>query len=124
MTELRIAVAVVTMGNRPAEVDALLESVAKQDLAPHRIVVVGVKLSDTGAAFSAYRTCTLMPNRFIAVEDAVRLILDQIDVDAGALRQVAERSAAERVPVPPAVAQRATYVFYEEPGDSAEAEET
>jgi len=37
----RIAVAVVTMGNRPAEVDALLESVAKQDLAPARIVIVG-----------------------------------------------------------------------------------
>ncbi|MFB8754752.1 SCO2522 family protein [Streptomyces nigra] len=83
-----------------------------------------VKLSDTTAAFSAYRTCSLMPNRFVAVEDAVRLILDQIDVDAGALRQVAERSAAEGVPVPAAVAQRATYVFYEEPGDSAGAEET
>ncbi|MFH9661651.1 glycosyltransferase family 2 protein [Streptomyces sp. NPDC017248] len=37
----RIAVAVVTMGNRPAEVDALLESVAGQDLAPARIVIVG-----------------------------------------------------------------------------------
>ncbi len=33
--------AVVTMGNRPEEVDALLESVAKQDLAPVRIVIVG-----------------------------------------------------------------------------------
>ncbi|MFE5815415.1 SCO2522 family protein [Streptomyces sp. NPDC056479] len=83
-----------------------------------------VKLTDTKAAFSAYRTCTLMPNRFLAVEDAVRLILDQIDVDAGALRQVAERSAGEGVPVPAAVAQRATYVFYEEPGDSSEAEES
>ncbi|KUL68621.1 MULTISPECIES: SCO2522 family protein [unclassified Streptomyces] len=83
-----------------------------------------VKLSDTNAAFSAYRTCSLMPNRFVAVEDAVRLVLDQIDVDAGALRQVAERSAAEGMPVPAAVAQRATYVFYEEPGDSSEAEET
>ncbi|MEU6542118.1 SCO2522 family protein [Streptomyces sp. NPDC046859] len=80
-----------------------------------------VKLSDTNAAFSAYRTCSLMPNRFVAVEDAVRLVLDQIDVDAGALRQVAERSAAEGMPVPAAVAQRATYVFYEEPGDSSEA---
>lgn len=83
-----------------------------------------IKLTDTKAAFSAYRTCTLMPNRFVAVEDAVRLILDQIDVDAGALRQVAERSAAEGMPVPAAVAQRATYVFYEEPGDSSEVEET
>jgi GT2 family glycosyltransferase len=37
----RIAVAVVTMGNRPDEVDALLRSVAKQDFAPARIVIVG-----------------------------------------------------------------------------------
>ncbi|MEU6256380.1 SCO2522 family protein [Streptomyces sp. NPDC047043] len=74
-----------------------------------------LKLTDTKAPFSAYRTCTLMPNRFLAVEDAVRLILDQTDVDAGALQQVAARSAAEGMPVPAAVAQRATYVFYEEP---------
>jgi len=40
-TTPRIAVAVVTMGNRPAEVDALLESVAKQDVPPARIVIVG-----------------------------------------------------------------------------------
>lgn len=65
--------------------------------------------------FSAYRTCTLMPNRFLAVEDAVRLVLDQTAVDPEALGQVAERSAREGVPVPAAVAQRATYVFYEEP---------
>ncbi|KAA0935981.1 glycosyltransferase [Streptomyces apricus] len=37
----RIAVAVVTMGTRPQEVDALLASVAKQDVAPERIVIVG-----------------------------------------------------------------------------------
>ncbi len=37
----RIAVAVVTMGNRPAEVDALLTSVAKQDVVPARIVIIG-----------------------------------------------------------------------------------
>ncbi|GAA1429461.1 SCO2522 family protein [Streptomyces thermospinosisporus] len=74
-----------------------------------------IKLTGTDAAFSAYRTCTLMSNRFLAVEDAVRLILDQVDVDAGALEQVARRSAAEGMPVPDAIAQRAAYVFYEEP---------
>nr|WSY55063.1 SCO2522 family protein [Streptomyces sp. NBC_00886] len=74
-------------------------------------------LNDSAAPFSAYRTCTLMPNRFLAVEDAVRLILDQVDVDAGALEQVAVRSAHEGVAVPGAVAQRATYVFYEEPAN-------
>ncbi|MFD7707525.1 glycosyltransferase family 2 protein [Streptomyces sp. NPDC059785] len=41
MGEPRIAVAVVTMGNRPVEVDALLASVAKQDVEPVRIVIVG-----------------------------------------------------------------------------------
>ncbi|MFR9799592.1 SCO2522 family protein [Streptomyces sp. MS06] len=74
-----------------------------------------IRLNEAAAPFSAYRTCTVMPNRFLAVEDAVRLILDQTDVDAGALRQVAERSAREGVEVPAAVAQRAGYVFYEEP---------
>ncbi|MGW7429927.1 glycosyltransferase family 2 protein [Streptomyces sp. NPDC054861] len=37
----RIAVSVVTMGTRPREVEALLASVAKQDLAPVRTVIVG-----------------------------------------------------------------------------------
>ncbi|MFH0518304.1 SCO2522 family protein [Streptomyces sp. M41] len=81
-----------------------------------------IRLTDTKAPFSAYRTCTLMPNRFLAVEDAVRLILDQTDVDAGALKQVDKRSRDEGMPVPAAVAQRATYVFYEEPADSCATE--
>lgn len=37
----RIGLAVLTMGNRPAELRALLDSVAKQDEAAARIVVVG-----------------------------------------------------------------------------------
>ncbi|GHE58402.1 glycosyl transferase [Streptomyces longispororuber] len=41
MSEPRLGVAIVTMGNRPKDVDALLESVAKQDVPPTRVVVVG-----------------------------------------------------------------------------------
>ncbi|MCL6667365.1 SCO2522 family protein [Streptomyces panaciradicis] len=74
-----------------------------------------LQLDPRAAAFSAYRTCTLLPNRFLAVEDAVRLILDQTQVDAEALRQVAARSKGEGLEVPDAVAQRATYIFYEDP---------
>ncbi|MFD8303355.1 SCO2522 family protein [Streptomyces sp. NPDC059690] len=74
-----------------------------------------LQLNPRAAAFSAYRTCTLLPNRFLAVEDAVRLILDQTQVDAEALRQVSERSRGEKVEVPDAVAQRAMYIFYEDP---------
>ncbi|WP_394434688.1 glycosyltransferase family 2 protein [Streptomyces sp. SGAir0957] len=41
-TELpRLGVAIVTMGNRPKDVDALLESVAKQDAPPTRVVMIG-----------------------------------------------------------------------------------
>ncbi|MFJ8546665.1 glycosyltransferase family 2 protein [Streptomyces sp. NPDC093586] len=41
MSHPRLGVAVLTMGNRPAELAALLESVARQDLAAARVVVVG-----------------------------------------------------------------------------------
>lgn len=41
MGHLRIGVAVLTMGDRPAELDALLASVRAQDLPPARVVVVG-----------------------------------------------------------------------------------
>ncbi|MFJ8824906.1 glycosyltransferase family 2 protein [Streptomyces sp. NPDC102467] len=41
-TELpRLGVAIVTMGNRPDDVNALLESVAKQDAPPARVVMIG-----------------------------------------------------------------------------------
>ncbi|KNE81873.1 MULTISPECIES: glycosyltransferase family 2 protein [Streptomyces] len=41
MSEPRLGVAIVTMGNRPRELNALLKSVAEQDVAPVRLVVVG-----------------------------------------------------------------------------------
>jgi GT2 family glycosyltransferase len=41
MSEPGLGVAIVTMGNRPKEVDALLESVAAQNARPARVVIVG-----------------------------------------------------------------------------------
>lgn len=41
LSEPRLGVAIVTMGNRPRELNALLKSVAEQDVAPVRLVVVG-----------------------------------------------------------------------------------
>ncbi|GAA2687709.1 glycosyltransferase family 2 protein [Streptomyces lunalinharesii] len=41
MRQLRVGVAILTMGNRPAELQELLDSVAKQDLPATHIVVVG-----------------------------------------------------------------------------------
>ncbi|MFJ4557643.1 glycosyltransferase family 2 protein [Streptomyces massasporeus] len=59
----RIAVAVVTMGNRPDEVDALLESVAKQDVPPERIVIVG-----NGCPLPDFARRLTLPGEVTAVE--------------------------------------------------------
>ncbi|WP_425444663.1 glycosyltransferase family 2 protein [Streptomyces phaeoluteigriseus] len=66
--EPRIAVAVVTMGNRPAEVDALLESVAEQDLAPARIVIVG-----NGCPLPEFARRLSLPGEVTAIEVAENL---------------------------------------------------
>ncbi|MFJ8144457.1 SCO2522 family protein [Streptomyces sp. NPDC096048] len=70
-----------------------------------------LRLNAGADPFSAYRTCSVLPTRFLPVEHAVRVILDQIEVDPGALEQVAERSGRERTPVPDSVADRVSYVY-------------
>ncbi|MEU6480872.1 SCO2522 family protein [Streptomyces sp. NPDC047017] len=74
-----------------------------------------VRLTPRADPFAAYRTCSVLPNRFLPVEHAVRVILDQTEVDRAALRQVAERSAREDAAVPASVADRVSYVFYPGP---------
>lgn len=72
-------------------------------------------LNDRAAPFSAYRTCSVLPNRFLPVEHAVRVVLDQTSVDPGALRQVSERAEREGARLPDSVADRVSYVFHAEP---------
>ncbi|MDN3272424.1 SCO2522 family protein [Streptomyces sp. MA15] len=73
-----------------------------------------VRLNPRADPFAAYRTCSVLPSRFLPVEHAVRVILDQTDVDQDALRQAAERSGKEGVPVPGPVIDRVSYVYCEE----------
>ncbi len=111
----RIGVAVVTMGNRPAEVDALLESVAKQDLAPERIVIVGngCRLPEFARRLSLPGEVTPIDveenlgcpggrnvalarlREFGDVDVVVELDDDGLLVDADVLRRVAELFAAD-----------------------------
>lgn len=111
----RIAVAVVTMGNRPDEVDALLESVAKQDLAPTRIVIVGngCPLPDFADRLSLPGEVTLLEldenlgcpggrnvalsriREFGDVDVVVELDDDGLLVDADVLRRVADHFTAD-----------------------------
>ncbi|AZP19417.1 glycosyltransferase family 2 protein [Streptomyces aquilus] len=111
----RVAVAVVTMGNRPAEVDALLESVAKQDVPPTRIVIVGngCRLPEFAERLSLPGEVTVVEleenlgcpggrnvglarlREFGDVDVVVELDDDGLLVDADVLRRVGELFAAD-----------------------------
>ncbi|GKQ36385.1 hypothetical protein ALMP_29280 [Streptomyces sp. A012304] len=70
-----------------------------------------VRLNPLAAPFTAYATCSILPARFLPVEHAVRVILDQVHVEPEALRQITDRSAREGVTVPTGVVDRTSYVF-------------
>ncbi|MFH8799651.1 SCO2522 family protein [Streptomyces sp. NPDC017936] len=70
-----------------------------------------VRLNPLAAPFTAYATCSILPARFLPVEHAVRVILDQVHVEADALRQAAERASGEGFDVPAGVVDRTSYVF-------------
>ncbi|WP_225847978.1 SCO2522 family protein [Streptomyces sp. HPF1205] len=71
-----------------------------------------IRLNPAAAPFSAYRTCSVLPSRFVPVEHAVRVLLDQVEADPEALRQTALRAAGEGLAVPDEIADRISYVFY------------
>ncbi|MEU6373311.1 glycosyltransferase [Streptomyces sp. NPDC046909] len=111
----RVAVAVVTMGNRPDEVDALLRSVAKQDVPPTRIVIVGngcrlpefterlslpgevtvVELDENLGCPGGRNAGLARLREFGDVDVVVELDDDGLLVDADVLRRVGELFAAE-----------------------------
>ncbi|MGW0943420.1 SCO2522 family protein [Streptomyces sp. NPDC002623] len=70
-----------------------------------------LQLNPSATPFTAYGTCSVLPSRFLPVEHAVRVVLDQVHVDTETLVQVAERSAAEGFAVPTSVVDRTSYVF-------------
>jgi hypothetical protein len=70
-----------------------------------------VALGTGAASFFAYRTCSVLASRFLPVEHAVRTILSQVSVDAGAGRQARERSRAEGVDLPDEIVDRVEYVL-------------
>ncbi|MFH9420723.1 glycosyltransferase family 2 protein [Streptomyces sp. NPDC017529] len=109
MRHPRIGVAVLTMGNRPAELRALLDSVAKQDTAAQRVVVVangsplpelpewvtGVEL-DENLGVSGGRNVALRTLReFGDVDVLVDLDDDGLLIAADVFADIAELHAAD-----------------------------
>ncbi|MEU7161352.1 glycosyltransferase family 2 protein [Streptomyces chrestomyceticus] len=109
MRHPRIGVAVLTMGNRPAELRALLDSVAKQDTAAQRVVVVangsplpelpewatGVEL-DENLGVSGGRNVALRTLReFGDVDVLIDLDDDGLLIAADVFARIAELHAAD-----------------------------
>ncbi|MGW0964927.1 SCO2522 family protein [Streptomyces sp. NPDC002516] len=70
-----------------------------------------VRLNPQAEPFTAYSTCSVLPARFLAVEHAVRVVLEQVHVEDEALAPSLERSAREGFAVPAGIADRTSYVF-------------
>jgi hypothetical protein len=70
-----------------------------------------VRLSERPAPFAAYRTLSILPGRFLPVEAAVRMILDQTAFDPVVVAQSETRAAAEGLDQLGHATRRLRYVF-------------
>lgn len=70
-----------------------------------------VRLNPNAAPFSAYRTVSILPRRFLATEHAVRTILGQVAVEQPVLADTIARGRGEGVAVTGELVDRVEYVF-------------
>jgi hypothetical protein len=69
-----------------------------------------VQLNPHAAPFSAYRTSSVLPVKYLPVEHAVQTIINQVSIDPVVLQQVARRSLNEGMTLPDVVG-RVGYLF-------------
>jgi hypothetical protein len=70
-----------------------------------------IRLNPGAAAFTAYRTVSLLSPRFLPVEFAVRTILSQFAPDREAFTVVTKRARSEGIDLPPELVDRIQYAF-------------
>ncbi|WP_406265051.1 SCO2522 family protein [Nocardia sp. NBC_00881] len=72
-----------------------------------------VKLNPQAKPFAAYRSLSLLPQRYLGIEHAVRVILDHIDLEEEVVDQVIARGTDEDVPimVPRKVTERISHLL-------------
>jgi hypothetical protein len=70
-----------------------------------------VQLNPKAPPFSAYRTMSVLPSRFLSVELAVRTILGQVSADRAVVEELDRRAANEGMTLPAQLTQRIGYVF-------------
>ncbi|MEV0251209.1 SCO2522 family protein [Nocardia sp. NPDC050712] len=70
-----------------------------------------VRLNPYAEPFTAYRTLSMLPKRYLPIEHAVRVMLDHLALDDDVAAHVAALGAAEQVTVPPKVVERVGHLL-------------
>ena len=70
-----------------------------------------VQVNPKAQPFSAYSTFSILGQRFLTVEHAVRTILQQVNVEQSVVDQINSRSAAEGIQIPKELYQRIEYLY-------------
>jgi hypothetical protein len=70
-----------------------------------------VQVNPRAAPFTAYRTMSILPRRFIATEHAVRTVLGQVAVEQAVLADTVDRGRHEGLAVTGELVDRIEYVF-------------
>lgn len=70
-----------------------------------------IKVNQHANPFSAYQTFTVLEPQFLPIENAVRTILAQVNIDSAVNDQVIERSRKEGMPLSREFLDRIAYVF-------------
>jgi len=74
-----------------------------------------IQLSKRAAPFAAYRTVSVLPQAYLGIEHAVRVILSHLDIDESVIAKTVARAEQEGVPVPGGLSTRVSHVFIEAP---------
>lgn len=72
-----------------------------------------MRLNPHAAPFAAYRSMSILPHRYLPIENAVRVILGHLSVDDAVTDQVVERAATEGLQVSRSVIDRVSHIFIE-----------
>ncbi|MGW6730292.1 SCO2522 family protein [Nocardia sp. NPDC055029] len=70
-----------------------------------------IRLNPDAAPFTAYRTLSMLPKRYLLIESAVRVILEHLAPDDDVTAQIALQSIAEQVPVSAKVVERVGHLL-------------
>jgi hypothetical protein len=69
------------------------------------------QVQPNAAPFHGFQTLSLLDNRFLSIENAVRVILNQVGQDGEVMRRVQERALKEGMEIAPDVTGRIGYLF-------------